>query len=148
MNIPHFKLIKEQGKHRLYECEKELRFGIIDEGNESRELERGTLSRTEKEGLTQSLFNTVKQPTKYFVVSDARTHTERLVFPVYVPEQITEIKVTSDEIGLYFLGCYCAGEMTMMIDGGDYSTIRDDCEYLAELWERNTKECEYPCHPF
>ena len=148
MNIPHFKLIKKQGKHRLYECEKELRFGIIDEGNESRELERGTLSRTEKEGLKQSLFNTVKQPTKYFVVSDARTHTERLVFPAYVPEQITEIKVTSDEIGLYFLGCYCAGEMTMMIDGGDYSTIRDDCEYLAELWEGNTKECECPCHPF
>jgi len=144
MNIPHFKLIKEQGKHRLYECEKELRFGVIDEGQE---LERGTLNRTEKEGLTQSLFNTIKQPTKYFVVSDAQTHTERLVFPAYVPEQITEIKVTSDEIGLYFLGCYCAGEMTMMIDGGDYSTIRDDCEYLAELWEANTKECEYPCHP-
>ena len=148
MNIPHFKLIKKQGNHRLYECEKELRFGIIDKGNESRELERGTLSRTEKEGLTQSLFNTVKQPTKYFVVSDARTHTERLVFPVYVPEQITEIKVTSDEIGLYFLGCYCAGKMTMMIDGGDCSTIRDDCEYLAELWEANIKECECPCHPF
>ena len=144
MNIPHFKLIKEQGKHRLYECEKELRFGVINEGQE---LERGTLNRTEKEGLTQSLFNTIKQPTKYFVVSDAQTHTERLVFPAYVPEQITEIKVTSDEIGLYFLGCYCAGEMTMMIDGGDYSTIRDDCEYLAELWEANTKECEYPCHP-
>ena len=146
MDTPHFKLMKEQCNHRLYECEKELRFGVIDEGNESRELERGTLNRTEKEGLTQSLFNTVKQPTKYFVVSDAHHHIERLVFPVYVPEQITEIKVTSDEIGLYFLGCHCAGEMTMMIDGGDYSTIRDDCEYLAELWEANTKEMKCPCH--
>ena len=144
MNIPHFKLIKEQGNHRLYECEKELRFGVINEGQE---LERGTLNRTEKEGLTQSIFNTIKQPTKYFVVSDARTHTERLVFPVYLPEQIKEIEVTSDEIGLYFMGVYCAGEMTMMIDGGDYSTIRDDCEYLAELWEANTKEMECSCHP-
>ena len=62
MNIPHFKLIKEQGNHRLYECEKELRFGVINEGQE---LERRTLNRTEEEGLTQSAFNTVKQPTKY-----------------------------------------------------------------------------------
>lgn len=78
------------------------------------------------------------RPTKYVVVSDATTHVERLVFPVYIVNGYTEsdlLNLVNGCIEIDFL--QIAGEITMMIHGGDPESIREDEEYLEELIKAN-----------
>lgn len=83
----------------------------------------------------------LKEPTNLIMVSDAKTHIERLVFAVYLIEGY-KIKDIADGTA----GCLrvdwgeLAGEMTLSIDGGDFTTIRVDEEYIKELYELNTEE--------
>ena len=81
------------------------------------------------------------KPTKYVKVSDADTHTERLVFPFYFEDGYTENDLINKVVGCILVDYLeIAGIMTMAIHGGDPSTIRPDEEYLKELIEVNKKE--------
>lgn len=78
------------------------------------------------------------KPTKYVVVSDASTHVERLVFPIYIINGFTEFDLLNhvkECIEIDFL--QIAGEMTMLIHGGDAESVKDDKEYLEELIKAN-----------
>lgn len=80
----------------------------------------------------------IDQPTNLVIVSDAHTHIERMVFPAYIKPNYTEQDVvdgTDKCLGVDYMRI--AGEMTMMIEGGDPSTVRPDEEYLLELIEAN-----------
>ena len=80
----------------------------------------------------------IEKPTKYIKVSDAHCHIERLAFPFYIAEGFTEEDVINKVEGSIVVDFHhIAGEMTMIIHGGDLSTIRPDNEYLEELIEVN-----------
>jgi hypothetical protein len=65
-------------------------------------------------------------------ISDAHTHTERLVFPAfYVRNKNT------GEKRVYHRCNQIAGELTMMINGGDPSTVRDHKVYVRWLRRLN-----------
>jgi len=80
----------------------------------------------------------IENPTKYVVVSDATTHAERLVFPIYIMDGFTE-----EDLLNYTKGCLdidflqIAGNMTMLIFNGDRSSMREDEYYLNQLLEAN-----------
>jgi hypothetical protein len=63
-------------------------------------------------------------------ISDAKTHFERLVFPAfYVKNKITGVrKLAYDMLQI-------AGDMTMMIHGGDPRTFKEPEEYSKEIWD-------------
>lgn len=66
------------------------------------------------------------------VVSDAHTHYERLVFPVF---NIIN-KNTGEKKQTHILN-QIAGEWTMMIFGGDESSMLEPEEYFEQLYEKN-----------
>lgn len=91
-------------------------------------------------------------PTDYVVVSDATTHTERLVFPLYVKCEMGDSEILeaikSGNVGRPYLKdrpgailqidfAEIEGAMTMMIYGGDPDTIEPDEAYLLRLEEMN-----------
>ena len=102
-----YKLIDGEGKRqRFYEFDRELTRDVWGE--------------------------TVKKPYKIVMVSDATTHIERLVFPIYTKEdgkRAVDLKQV-------------AGEWTTMIEGGDEDSIRPDKEYLEDLIKANTDKEE------
>lgn len=108
------------GRWRLYKLDKKISKGM--KGNIMRPLSTG--------GFEEAA-------TEYFVVSDARTHIERLVFPIWLNEGYDETDLLKGVEGCAERGIACAGEMTMMICGGDPSTIKPDEDYLKELLEVN-----------
>ncbi len=73
--------------------------------------------------------------THYICVSDARTHVERLVFPALPVLEKSTHKI-SYCVTNYF---HIAGEMTMMIYGGDPESIHEPEFYIKQLWEANKK---------
>ena len=70
--------------------------------------------------------------TDMVAISDAHTHYERLVFPVY---NIIN-KKTGEKKPTWVLN-QIAGEWTMMIYGGDISSILEPEEYFNQLYELN-----------
>lgn len=80
----------------------------------------------------------IEEPTTYVAVSDATTHTERLVFPIYIKPGFTEEDLLNHVKGcIEFDFTNIAGEITMMIYGGDETTIFPDDKYLNDLIEVN-----------
>jgi hypothetical protein len=61
-------------------------------------------------------------------ISDAHTHTERLVFPAFYVRN-----KTTGERRVYHSYNQIAGKMTMMIHGGDPSTVKDHKVYVRWL---------------
>lgn len=62
-------------------------------------------------------------------ISDANTHIERLVFPCFKVKN----KKTNEIIISHRNNLIC-GQWTMMIDGGDPNTIKEDKVYIRYLW--------------
>jgi hypothetical protein len=116
----NYKKIKEIGRWRIYKFDKKLTMGL-----NGRPIE--------KWGEGDKL---IPKKAEYFIVSDANIHIERLVFPFWFLEGHGE-KSLDGKTPCVVRGNYCAGVMTMMIHGGDLSTIRPDEEYLDELWKIN-----------
>ena len=75
--------------------------------------------------------------TEYFAVSDANDHVERLVFPIWFIDGCGVEDLGKGKPCLR-KGDYCEGNMTMLIHGGDITTIRPDEEYLDELIRLNS----------
>ena len=82
-----------------------------------------------------SIVEDLTEGFEYVCVSMANTHIEKLVFPAYKVEH----KETGEESFAFCMNSI-EGKMTMMIYGGDYSTIESDEEYLKRLVELNSKE--------
>ena len=61
-------------------------------------------------------------------VSDAHTHTERLVFPAIAVKD-----KSTGEVDLKFVGYHIDGKHTFMIDGGDERDVYRDETYLHRL---------------
>lgn len=66
------------------------------------------------------------------LISDASTHFERLVFPVY---NLINTK-TGEKVQTHIL-IQIAGDWTMMIYGGDKSSMLQPEEYFEQLYELN-----------
>lgn len=66
------------------------------------------------------------------VISDAPTHFERLVFPV-----VNFLNIKTGEKTQGHIRKRIAGEWTMMIYGGDKSSMLEPEEYFEQLYELN-----------
>jgi hypothetical protein len=118
-----YTLIKEVPNRRYYKFDRKLSVGL--KGKPLTRYDGGT---------------TREDMTEYFAVSDANTHIERLVFPIWFLEGFDESEIYKENpTPCVIRGDCCGGIMTMMIYGGDESTIRPDEEYLNDLWEINIK---------
>lgn len=76
-----------------------------------------------------------EKSTNLICVSDAFTHFERLVFPAvcFKNKKTQEKEIVFDYLDI-------AGEITMMIFGGDASTMKSVEEYVDQLWKANEKD--------
>ncbi|TCI26720.1 hypothetical protein EVJ32_04925 [Exiguobacterium sp. SH5S4] len=73
-------------------------------------------------------------PTNYVLVSDAKTHIERLVFPVYLQDGFSEDDILNKTPNALRVDYFqIAGKMTLMIEGGDPGSILPDEDYLNQL---------------
>jgi len=80
----------------------------------------------------------LSKTTQYVVVSDATTHAERLVFPIYIMDGFTEEDILNHTKGCLDIDyLHIAGDMTMLIFDGDRSSMMKDEVYLKELLEAN-----------
>ncbi|WP_417064459.1 hypothetical protein [Gordonibacter urolithinfaciens] len=80
--------------------------------------------------------------TRDVVVSDAHTHVERLVFPVMAKRREERDGRLSEVVGYPagYVPVEVEGTATLMVDGGDPSTVEPDEAYLARLWARWSEE--------
>ncbi len=80
------------------------------------------------------------KPTKFVQVSDAKSHIERLVFPLYVLDGYTDDDLRNEVNACCDRGRQCEGVWTMLIHGGDIDTIEPVNNYLERLVSYNEKE--------
>lgn len=100
-------LIADFGRQRFYKLDKEIKRNVL--------------------GLEIT-------PTKYCVVSDAKTHIERLVFPFYFVDNCGEEELKNNEYGCLKLDyTHIGGHLTNMIDGGDAEYVFDDKKLLLRV---------------
>lgn len=116
-----FTLVKEESNRKYYQCSELLvksanKFDIIKDIINSfiERLEDGYSKYVNPNGL------------EYICISDAHTHTERLVFPAFKLEDTLLIN-----------HLHIAGDMTMMICGGDDSLVYEPEHYFKQLAEAN-----------
>lgn len=93
------------------------------------------------EYITSERFGETTDPFKYVVISDANTHIERVVFPARLVDGMTEEDVRNDVPGTLKVDYGSVeGVTTMMINGGDFSTIEPPENYLQRLVEDNKQK--------
>lgn len=93
------------------------------------------------EYITSERFGETTDPFKYVVISDAVTHVERVVFAARLVAGMTEEDVHNDVPGTLEIDYdHVEGVQTMMIKGGDFSTIEPPENYLQRLVEDNKQE--------
>ena len=78
------------------------------------------------------------KPTRFVQISDAQTHVERLVFPMYIVEGFTDDDLRGGTKACCTRGLQCEGVWTMMIHGGDFNTIEPVDNYLNRLVSYNS----------
>lgn len=90
-------------------------------------------------------FEMEKGETNLIMISDAHTHIERLVFPLYLREGYTVQDLIAKRQGAASVDMVqIAGQMTMMIHGGDQDTVLPDENYIHQLYELNkVRNLEY-----
>ena len=98
------KLIKKNYRHRYYRLSKPIYYGWLDG-------EKTPIEKAPSEGID------------IICISDANTHTERLVFPAHIKDGEPKI--------LDYL--QIDGKMTFMIYGGDDESIYNDYTYIKHL---------------
>lgn len=116
--------------------EKDCKGGISDE------FHGGSFSVYEfSEPLTKGRFCgeivDLDKPTRFVQISDAHTHAERLVFPMYIAEGFTDDDLRGGTKACCTRGIQCEGVWTMMIHGGDFNTIEPVNNYLDRLVSYN-----------
>lgn len=121
---------------RIYKLSEKIKKGksdICGEWNISEDMDRFVSD-------ISALWKEIKQNgVEYVAVSDAHTHTERLVFPGFkLPNELSE-KYGQQYV---FSSFEIAGKHTMIIDGGDPDTIYDDEIYLRFLARLNNLSWE------
>lgn len=121
------KLVQDIGNQRFYKVDFDIKKGTALGSREvDVKKEWSEFYDTIKEEYSHN-FKKDKVPN-IVCISDAKTHIERLVFlGCYIPELETHAWVNV-QIG---------GEHTMMINGGNAETIRDDIVYLRRLKQLN-----------
>ena len=90
--------------------------------------------------ITKGINGKLKKPTQYVLVSDATAFDERLVFPIWLQDGITEEdarKGKDNSFSVY--PDECEGTLTNAFSGGDASTIEPDENYLRRLVEMQNK---------
>lgn len=80
------------------------------------------------------------KPTRFVQVSDAMSHIERLVFPIYISDGFTDDDLRNEVNACCTRGNQCEGVWTMTIHGGDIDTIEPINNYLDRLVSYNTGE--------
>ena len=127
------KLIKETGKQRYYQ----LDFNIYETNCNGKKLTIEQIFKSDPLNFMpewELAEPTAMQYVNKVCLSDAREHTERLVFPVF--------KIKNKETGEEKIIHRCngiAGTNTMMIHGGDPSLVWDDKVYIRQLRMINAK---------
>lgn len=91
--------------------------------------------------LTKGLFcgriYDLDQPTRFVQISDAKSHIERLVFPMYIAKGFTDDDLRYGTKACCTRGRQCEGMWTMMIYGGDIYSIEPVNNYLDRLVSYN-----------
>lgn len=122
-----FELVKKTERQRFYKSDVAIKKFPYKSFDWEKEI---TLSRSRlKQGI-----ELIDDECFYVCVSDAHTHTERLVFACgrYVDD------VGVEDIAPYSM-LHIAGAMTMMIHGGDSNSVRADEVYLRQISILNSK---------
>jgi hypothetical protein len=123
-----FTLIKETSNQRMYKSDVEITKFPNDRFDWDKEIE---LARPRlKQGVSM-----LEDKCFYVVVSDARTHIERLVFAGMRYEMPDGEEVIGPVSMLQITGYH-----TMMIYGGDTESVRPDEVYLRQISILNSKK--------
>jgi hypothetical protein len=131
-----YELVKENKYQRFYRMPIRIKIGrkysylFHSEGNI--ELEKLYTEYPKKLKPGYEYVRDPREGADYVCVSDAHTHIERLVFPAF------EIRnIETGEIILINICDNIEGQNTMMIHGGDITTVEPDENYLDRLYKLN-----------
>lgn len=134
-----FELVKDTGRQKFYKCNPPIAKGV-------KESTVNTVEKMQKEiqnfrGMTFKKRYTLEpmltdKGIDYVCISDASTHTERLIFPAY---KFTDTENPS-EPDYTFSTLEIAGTYTYMSEGGNSSTVKEPEYYLKQLAKANRYE--------
>lgn len=128
------KLVNKTANYRIYKLSEPIRIGksdICGEVNIKEAFEELKKRVREDSPHYNEIIETLGRECTFVMISDARTHIERLVFPAF--EYNGKYGWGSGDIG---------GKHTMMIYGGDQNSIYPDEVYLRRLAQINKLKWE------